>query len=112
MFRGEGGSKRTFGSNGLLKQGAKPVTGAEDILRDFGLSPQKAKAVAAKRAPTLNTEEKALLRLLKKAESLHVDQIVEKSVLSPQRTMTLLTTMAVKGVVRELPGKYFAEAQS
>jgi DNA processing protein len=112
VFPGDAGSKRTFGSNDLLKQGAKPATGAEDILRDFGLTGKKAKPAAAKLRPALNAEEKALLRLLKKAESLHVDQIVEKSVLSPQQTMTLLTTMAVKGVVRELPGKYFTEAQS
>ena len=112
VFPGDAGSKRAFGSNDLLKQGAKPATSAEDILRDFGLSKKKAKAAAAKQAPSLNAEEKALLRLLKQTESLHVDQIVEKSVLSPQQTMTLLTTMAVKGVVRELPGKYFAEAAS
>jgi DNA processing protein len=88
------------------------VTGAEDILRDFGLSRRKARAAAAQRAPALSTEERTLLRLLKKAESLHVDQIVAKSALSPQRTITLLTTLAVKGAVRELPGKYFAEVPS
>ena len=104
---GNAGSKKTQGSNDLLKQGAILVTDASEILENFGLKPRDKKA---SRAKSLSKEESSLLRLLAKAETLHVDEIVEKSVLSPQKTMTLLTGLAVKGAVRELPGKYFAEA--
>lgn len=108
VFPGQAGSKRAVGSNGLLKQGARPVTDAAEILRDFGLPRQKRFRPAAKHESALNPEEKKLLKVLKKAESLHVDEIIEKSPLSPQQTLTLLTTLSIKGAVLELPGKYFA----
>ena len=38
---GNAGSKKTLGSNGLLKQGAALVTDASDILLDFGLVPKE-----------------------------------------------------------------------
>jgi DNA processing protein len=105
---GNAGSKKTLGSNGLLKQGAIPVTDASDILHDFGLSRKEKKISSARR---LSKEESGLLRLLDNTASLHLDEIVEKSVLPAQKTMALLTALAVKGAVRELPGKYFTEVE-
>ena len=107
---GNAGSKKTLGSNGLLKQGAVLVTEAADVLLDFGLAPKEKKS-SARRTIALSAEEKALLRFLDGAQSLQLDEIVEKSALGPQKTMTLLTALAVKGAVRELPGKYFLEVE-
>ncbi len=111
VFPGNAGSKKTLGSNDFLKQGAIPVTDASEILRDHGLAPASKERASARKV-ALSKEEDSLLCLLREAESLHVDEIVEKSRLSPQKTMTLLTTLAVKGAVKELPGKYFAERAS
>ena len=108
VLPGNAGSKKTLGSNGLLKQGATPVTDAAEILEDFGLKPKDKKTRPAK---VLSKEEGSLLLLLAEAETLHVDEIVERSELSPHKTMTLLTSLAVKGAVRELPGKYFSEVE-
>lgn len=109
---GNAGSKKTLGSNELLKQGAIFVTDASDVLADFGLTPKEKKSPRSGRhASELSKEESGLLRLLDCAESLQLDEIVEKSSLSPQKTMTLLTALAVKGAVRELPGKYFVEVE-
>ncbi len=110
VLPGNAGSKKTLGSNGLLKQGAIPVTDASDILPDFGLT-MKEKRSSKTRAASLSQEENKLLRLLDGAQSLHMDEIVEKSALPPQKAMTLLTSLAVKGAVRELPGKYFLEVE-
>lgn len=109
VFPGNAGSKKTLGSNNLLKEGATPVTDASEILEDFGLRSRTKKAV---NAPPVSGEEDGLLALLREAETLHLDEIVEKSLLSPQRTMTLLTSLAVRGAVRELPGSYFTEARA
>jgi len=108
---GNAGSKKALGSNGLLKQGAVLVTDASDVLLDFGLAP-KEKKPSGRRLSALSAEEKALLRHLDGSQSLQLDEIVEKSALPPQKAMTLLTALAVKGAVRELPGKYFLEVET
>jgi DNA processing protein len=109
VFPGNAASKKTLGSNDFLKQGAIPVTDAFEILRDYGLAPA-GKSGPSARKTALSAEEDALLRLLREAESLHVDEIVEKSRLSPQKALTALTTLSVKGAVRELPGKFYRES--
>jgi DNA processing protein len=103
------GSKKAEGSNELLKQGARFVMTAEDILRDFHLKKTSRRSSVAKDSAELDEEEKRLLRLLKRSETMHLDELVQKSDLSPQKAMILLTTLAVKGAVMELPGKYFKE---
>jgi len=103
-------SKKAEGSNELLKQGARFVTSAEDILNDFHLKKNSTRSSAGKNRAALDAEEKDLLRLLKDAEMMHLDELVQKSELPAQKAMTLLTSLAVKGAVRELPGKYFTES--
>ena len=105
-------SKKAEGSNELLKQGARFVTSAEDILNDFRLKKRPARSGSQKKHLVLDKDEKNLIRLLRHAETMHLDEVVEKSELSPQKTMTLLTSLAMKGAVRELPGKYFSERTS
>ena len=112
VLPGNAGSKKTLGSNELLKQGAIFVTDASDVLVDFGITmKKKTSARSGIQSFELSKEESDLLRLLDCAESLQLDEIVEKSSFSPQKTMTLLTALAVKGAVRELPGKYFLEVE-
>jgi len=104
------GSKKAEGSNELLKQGARFVTSSEDILNDFHLKKHLARGNSRKKRVALDPEEKELIRLLRRDETMHLDELVEKSELSPQKAMTLLTSLAVKGAVKELPGKYFTES--
>lgn len=105
-------SKKAEGSNELLKQGARFVTSAEDILNDFHLKKRLSRSGAPKGRAALEGEEKDLVRLLRDVEAMHLDELVEKTDLSPQKAMTLLTSLALKGAVRELPGKYFMEGAS
>ncbi len=106
---GSGWLDKTRGSNELLKQGARFVTETDDILSDFHLKKTISLSRSPKKKANLEKEEADLLRILKKSESLHLDELVEQSLLTPQKTMTLLTSLSMKGVVKELPGKYFME---
>ena len=105
-------SKKAEGSNDLLKQGARFVTSVEDILNDFHMKKNSPRPSARKSRAVLDGEEKDLIRLLRDAERMHVDELVQKSEWPAQKTMTLLTSLAMKGAVRELPGKYFEENAS
>ena len=106
---GNAASKKSLGSNVLLKQGARLLTSSEDLLIDLGLQKPAASGKKARKRADLAPEEKQLLSLLEKAESLHLDELVEQSELPAQTAMRHLTALSLKGAVRELPGKYFAE---
>ena len=101
---GPADSAKSEGSNRLLKQGAHFVTGAEDILQDFHVTSAGNKR--NKRIP-VTEEESQLLDFLEGEAPMHMDDIVAKSKMAAVKTMVLLSGLALKGAVRELPGKYF-----
>ncbi len=103
---GQADNLKSRGSNWLLKQGAHFVTSAEDILRDFNLMPGAKKQTRRKNI-SVTEEESQILRCLEGEAPLHMDEIVAKSQMAPVKTMVLLSGLALKGAVQELPGKYF-----
>ena len=103
---GQADSAKSFGSNWLLKQGAHFVTSAEDILQDFHITPS-GKRTARNRSISVTEEESQLLSCLEGEAPMHMDEIVAKSRMEAVKTMVILSGLALKGVVRELPGKYF-----
>ncbi|MFY9805487.1 MAG: DNA-processing protein DprA [Candidatus Acidiferrales bacterium] len=106
----------SFGPNQLIKQGAKLVTGWEDVIEELPTS------VRAELLPveTATSEQRALLvegslapgeltlyNLLTQDESRHVDDLVERSGLTSSEVLAALFDLELKGVVRQLPGKQF-----
>jgi DNA processing protein len=99
-------SSKSKGSNWLLKQGARFVTCAEDILNEYGVLFKDANLKQAKKSAA-SSEEKGILDLFDGDESLHVDEIVEKTRLAPSQVLMSLTMLQIKGALKELPGKYY-----
>jgi DNA processing protein len=106
----------SFGPNQLIKQGAKLVTGWEDVVEELPTSVRaelmpveavsdhdRAALVEESLAPT----EKPLYGLLSFDAALHVDELVERSGLSSSEVLAALFDMELRGVVRQLPGKQF-----
>ena len=106
---GPADSVKARGSNSLLKQGARFVTSAQDILEDYGIESKGARSAASRKKISVTDEEKKLLECLEGLESLHLDDLIVKSEFPAGKAMGLLSVLALKGAVRELPGKYFAE---
>ena len=106
----------SFGPNQLIKQGAKLVTGWEDVVEELPtpvraeLLPVEA-ASAEERAALVEQDlapgERPLYELLSLDESRHVDDLVELSGLSSSEVLAALFDLELKGVVRQLPGKQF-----
>jgi DNA processing protein len=90
------------GTNRLLCEGARPVLGAEDVLRDLGV----ALHLEERRKLPLEGEERAVMNLLS-GDPLHVDELRQGSELSMARLLGVLMQLEVKGVIRQLPGKFF-----
>ena len=106
----------SFGPNQLIKQGAKLVTGWEDVIEELP-TPVRAEllpvesANAEERAQlvqqSLMPAERSLYDLLAQDESRHIDDLVEHSGLTSSEVLATLFDLELKGVVRQLPGKQF-----
>ncbi len=99
---------RYQGSNRLIKEGAKLVEKIEDILEEFHeLRTLVRSSVQPGAEPKgLSQKELIVFRILKE-EPQHIDVICDKAKLPCSEALSILTTMEIKGLVRQLPGKYF-----
>ena len=108
----------SFGPNHLIKQGAKLVTGWEDVVEELPtevrvqLVPVETPD-AAERATlfeeSLSETERALFSLLGTDEARHVDELVETSGLNSSEVLAALFELEMKGIVRQMPGKQFVK---
>jgi DNA processing protein len=109
----------SFAPNQLIKQGAKLVTGAEDVIEELP-TPIRAALVKAENveskqrnllvAEALSASEKAIYELSSVDEAQPIDHLVETSGLNSSEVLTTLFTLEIKGIVRQLPGKQFTKA--
>lgn len=108
----------SFAPNQLIKQGAKLVTNAEDVIEELS-TPVRAALVKAEKpeaeqrnlilSEALNPSEKKLYELLSVDESKHIDDIMECSGLNSSEVLATLFDLEMKGVVRQSPGKQFSK---
>ena len=99
-------SPNSAGPNRLIKNGAKLITSAADVLIELGLqsfatSPPQDKFSAE------NLEEKLIIEALK-YEPLHVDKIIEKTKLNASIVATTLALMEISGKIHGLRGNAYS----
>jgi DNA processing protein len=97
------------GSNRLIQQGAKLVTGAHDILDDLtALFPERPtpEASPAARLDRLTAEERTIFDAVEKDET-PLDLIVTKTQLPTQKVTSTLLALEMKRLVKQLPGQQF-----
>lgn len=106
----------SFGPNQLIKQGAKLVTGWEDVVEELPtpvrtellpVESASSQERAALVADSLGPGERVLYGLLAEDAAKHVDELVDASGLSSSEVLASLFDLELKGVVRQLPGKQF-----
>jgi len=95
-------SGNSFGTNGLIKQGAKLVSSVDEIIEEFNLPGIDKPAPAGVKV----REETDLYRLISK-EPVFLDDIVEKSNLGIAVVSGMLLRLELKKLIRQLPGKQF-----
>jgi len=108
----------SFAPNQLIKQGAKLVTNAEDVIEELP-TPVRAALVQAEAvdseqrnllaAEGLSPTEKKIYELLSAEESRHIDDLVETSGLNSSEVLATLFDLEMKGIIRQLPGKQFTK---
>lgn len=101
--------KKSSGPNTLIKEGrAKLTISVEDILEEirFRFNREDLRKIVPQKAPEVNLFEDRILKLLSE-NPIHIDAISEEGNLSSADTLVHLLSLEFKGLVRQLPGKYF-----
>lgn len=100
------------GTNALLKEGARVVTGIQDILEELAphLSYEKKKKNDATLIESLSAEEKEILRHISH-EPLHVDKIIEASRLETTRVNAILTELEMHGLVKNIGNLHYTRGR-
>ncbi len=108
----------SFAPNLLIKQGAKLVTNAEDVIEELPTPVRaalvKAEAVEAAQRNLLLVDgltpvQRRLYEMLSAEESRHIDDLVDTSGLNSSEVLATLFDLEMKGIIRQLPGKQFSK---
>jgi len=101
------GSPASRGANSLIKQGATLVENAEDIVAGLGAARSTTQRTRAPRPiPPLSGEEESVYRCIT-TEPKHVDAIMNECSASAGKLSGVLITLELKGLAKQLPGKYY-----
>ncbi|MEO0083471.1 MAG: DNA-processing protein DprA [candidate division WOR-3 bacterium] len=92
----------SFGTNQLIKNGAKPVTSIEDICSELKIALDRKE----KKEIPVNDIEKKILDTLS-SEPLYADQIADILSCSPAELLVQLLSLEIKGLIRQLPGNKY-----
>lgn len=99
-------SAKSDGCNRLLRDGARPIRGAEDVLEDLNLA-RRQEQVAVQQALPLDDDERRLLAVLT-AEPQHIDDLAAAANLPIAQAGALLLTLELKGNVRNVGAQHYA----
>lgn len=95
-------SPLSFGTNSLLRQGAKLVTGVQDILNELQLEALPSQSeVEAPQTISLSDDEQKILATLSQ-EALHIDRVTEISRLETTLVASILTKLEMRGLVKNI----------
>jgi DNA processing protein len=105
------GAPTSRGTNSLIKKGAILVERTEDILTELCMaSGYCVSGPGIHPLPLLTPEEEAVFRFVTN-EAKHIDTIMSESRVSAGRLSGVLINLELKGLAKQLPGKYFIRVE-
>lgn len=97
-------SSRSAGPNWLIRNGAKLISSAHDIIEEYGYN---LKLFEEAKMSVTDPVEKKVLEILAGANEINTDNIIRASQLQTQNVLTALSMLEIKGFIKNLGnGKY------
>ena len=103
-------SPQSRGPLALLRDGATPVSRAEEVLEALNLTMVGAQMDFGHAAPPERPEERALMAVLSR-EPRHVDELARQSGLAAASVSATLALLELKGLVREMGGMQYVRVR-
>lgn len=97
------------GPHNLIKEGAKLVEHAEDILEELGLEVEVVHNERPSIPNNLTKEQKSVIQALS-LQPMHVDEIISTCNLAPAIVNSTLTILEMLGLVRRVPGNAYVRS--
>jgi len=97
------------GPHVLIREGAKLIERAEDILEELGIEVESARRERPALPDNLTPEQKSIIQVLS-LHPKHVDDIIGECKLSPAVASSTLTLLEMLGLVRRVPGNAYVRA--
>lgn len=107
---GRVGDSLSRGTNNLIKQGAYILTSADDVLEHLGLIVDGLIPKVEKDVSTLDYFEKLIYDALQD-DTLHIDQIVEKSKLPITKCLNTIMSLELNGFVETTINNYYKRSK-
>ncbi len=92
-----------LGSNQLLRDGAMPLLGVQDLLNDFSWPAEGKK----ERSLDLGFHEKKIMEILLQGGEVPLDQLVQETKIPPEKALATVSVLEIKGLVHTSLGKVF-----
>lgn len=96
-------SSSSKGTNRLIRQGATPVTCADEVLEALGFEQEKDENKQASLFADLSSEEKKVVELLR--EPVPRDDLIRAMKMQTSNANTILSVMEIKGLIKEELGE-------
>ena len=100
------------GTHELIKTGAALIERPEDILNLLDAQPRSIDEAPAPRPlpKDLPREEQQIMDALDMTDAIHIDALAERIAMSTGEVLSRSLMLELKGLVKQLPGKYFVRA--
>ncbi len=99
-------SRKSIGTNRLIKQGAKLVQETDDIIQELESQLGNVESVEEQTETILKGFENTLYGMLSE-EPVHIDLLARQSERTTSEILSVLLTLELMGVVKQLSGKMF-----
>jgi DNA processing protein len=94
------------GTNELIKQGAKLIDNANDVLYEIGIVVAHNSARDIKEPLIADDCQKDIYNMLSK-DPCHIDTLVQELKINSRQINSALLIMQAKGIIKQMPGKFY-----